>query len=112
MKQNVLLLMVDAMRADRAFGARRECLTPVLDSLMARSTRFPHAFSTASVTTCCTASIMTATYPFSHGIRSLGDHRLRSDLPTMAEAFRAGGFFYVGRSDRPAAAPGRPQPGL
>ena len=93
MKQNVLLLMVDAMRADRAFGPERDCVTPVLDGLMANSTRFPRAFSTASVTTCCTASILTATYPFSHGIRSLGDHRLRNDLPTLAEAFQVGGYF-------------------
>jgi arylsulfatase A-like enzyme len=93
MKRNVLLLMVDAMRADRLFGPERDCVTPVLDSLAANSTRFPHAFSTASVTTCCTASILTATYPFSHGIRSLGDHRLRNDLPTLPEAFRAGGYF-------------------
>lgn len=93
MQPNVLLLLVDAMRADRAWGAERSCVTPVLDSLIKQSTYFRNAFSVASMTTCCTASILTGTYPFEHGIRSLGDHRLRRDLSTLAEAFREAGYY-------------------
>lgn len=93
MKRNVLLLMVDALRADRVYGVDRRAVTPTLDALCQQSTVFTRAFSTASMTTCCTSSILSGTYPFVHGIRSLADHRFRPDLQTLAEAFQAGGYF-------------------
>ena len=89
---NVLFVLVDAFRADRASGLDRRCKTPVLDELRRRSTYFTNAFAPASMTTCCTASILTGTYPFVHGIRSLADASLRPDLPTLAERFREGGY--------------------
>jgi arylsulfatase A-like enzyme len=89
---NVLFVLVDAFRADRASGFDRRCQTPVLDALRRRSTYFTNAFAPASMTTCCTASILTGTYPFVHGIRSLADARLRPDLPTLAERFREAGY--------------------
>lgn len=92
MRPNVLLLMVDAFRADRAWGPERECSTPFLDELVSRSTVFTNAFSTASMTTCCTATLLTGTYPFEHGIRSLSDARLPAELPTLAELFKRNGF--------------------
>lgn len=93
MKPNVLLLMVDALRADRVLGDDRRAVTPTLDALRQQATVFTRAFSTASMTTCCTSSILSGAYPFVHGIRSLADHRFRPDLPTLGEAFQAGGYF-------------------
>jgi arylsulfatase A-like enzyme len=89
---NLLLVMVDAFRGDRAVGADRHCSTPFLDELATRSTVFTNAFSSASMTTCCTATLLTGTYPFEHGIRSLADARLPTDLPTLAELFKRSGF--------------------
>ena len=91
-RRNVLLLMVDALRADRSWGEQRSCRTPVLDDLRSRSTTFRNAFSVASTTPVCTASILTGTYPFVHGIRSMPGRPLRPDLGTLAEAFKAGGY--------------------
>jgi arylsulfatase A-like enzyme len=90
---NVLFIMVDAFRADHCWGSGRRCRTPVLDELIRKSTIFARAFSTASMTTCCTASILTGSYPFIHGIRSLADRRLRSDIPTLPEVFRDHGYY-------------------
>jgi arylsulfatase A-like enzyme len=84
--------MIDAFRADRAWGAERRCVTPFLDELAARSTTFTNAFAPASMTTCCTATLLTGTYPFVHGIRSLTDARLSRDLPTLAELFKRNGY--------------------
>lgn len=91
-RRNVLLLMIDALRADRAWGEQRSCHTPVLDDFCRRSTTFRNAFSVASTTPVCTASILTGTYPFVHGIRSMPGRPLRPDLGTLAEAFQAGGY--------------------
>jgi arylsulfatase A-like enzyme len=90
---NVLFVMIDALRADRCWSPERECRTPALDSLVQSSTVFTNAFSTAATTPICTASIFTGTYPFVHGVRSFLGRRLRSELPTLAEAFRAAGYY-------------------
>lgn len=92
MRPNVLLVMIDSLRADRCRGTDRECRTPFLDELRGRSTFFTRAFSTASTTTICTTSILTGAYPVIHGVHSLARHRLRPDLPTLAEAFRTNGY--------------------
>jgi arylsulfatase A-like enzyme len=89
---NVLLLMVDALRGDRVWGDERSSRTPVLDELCAHSTTFRNAFSVGSKTPVCTASILTATYPFLHGIRSMPGRPLRDDIPTLAESFQAAGY--------------------
>jgi arylsulfatase A-like enzyme len=91
-RPNVLLLMVDAFRADRVWGGGRLCVTPFLDELVTRSTSFTKTFAPASMTTCCTATLLTGTYPFVHGIRSLSDARLPPDLPTLAELFKRNGY--------------------
>jgi arylsulfatase A-like enzyme len=91
-RPNLLFLLIDAFRADRFTGGDRTCATPVLDDLQTRSTVFTNAFSTASTTPICMASIFTGTYPFVHGIRTLPGRPLRHDLPTLAEAFRERGY--------------------
>lgn len=90
--KNVLVIVVDSLRADRCYGDDRECRTPNLDALRAQSTSFTNAFSVASTTTVCTASLLTGTYPVVHGVHTLAGRRLRADLPTVAERFAAAGY--------------------
>lgn len=92
MSRDVLVVVVDSLRADRVAGAGRTCRTPALDELRRSATTFASAFSVASMTTVCTASILTGTYPFVHGVHSLAGRRLREDLPTVAELFKAAGY--------------------
>jgi arylsulfatase A-like enzyme len=91
MKPNVLILVVDSLRADRVLGTR-SCRTPTLDAFRESGTAFTRAYSVASMTTVCIASMLTGTYPFVHGVHSLAGTRLRSDLPTLAELFKANGY--------------------
>jgi arylsulfatase A-like enzyme len=92
MRPDVLILVVDSLRADRVVGDDRRCRTPSLDRFRDSATTFTKAFSVASTTTPCTASILSGTYPFVHGIHSLAGRRLRSDLPTLPELFKASGY--------------------
>jgi arylsulfatase A-like enzyme len=91
-RPNVLIVVVDSLRADRLFDGDRTCRTPNLDDFRQGATSFTKAFSVASTTTPCTTSILTGTYPFVHGVHSLAGRRLGPDLPTMAELFKAAGF--------------------
>jgi arylsulfatase A-like enzyme len=92
MKQNVLILVVDSLRADRLWGTRRSCRTPNLDAFRESASTFTTAYSVASMTTICTASILTGTYPFVHGVHALAGRRLGSDLLTLAELFKQNGY--------------------
>ncbi|MBN1825267.1 MAG: sulfatase-like hydrolase/transferase [Candidatus Eisenbacteria bacterium] len=89
---NVLLLVVDTLRADRlgSYGYGRET-TPSLDRLAAESLRFERAYTTAPWTLPAFGSILTGRYPWEHG--ATNDYlAIRPDLPTLAAAFREGGW--------------------
>jgi arylsulfatase A-like enzyme len=63
-KPNVILITIDALRADHmgAWGYRRPT-TPALDALAAESTRFSRAFSHAPSTRYSVPAILTGRYP-------------------------------------------------
>lgn len=94
---NVLLLVVDTLRADRlgVYGNRRG-LTPFLDSLAERGTVFVHAYAASSWTIPSVASLMTSRYSSQHHVITFGSRIADSEL-TFAEAmqplgYTAGGF--------------------
>lgn len=97
---NVLVILVDCLRADRVAGAAGEGLTPNIDGLAADSIRFENAFSPATWTKPSIASLFTALYPAQHGLRrvafeegeSLSTDVLPAELETMAEIFHRGGY--------------------
>ncbi len=95
---NVLLVVVDALRADRVLGAEAEKNTPNLQRLMRRSVVFPHAVSSAAWTVPAMASLFTSLDPQVHRtLRYNSNDRLPDDslapqLPTLAETFATGGY--------------------
>jgi arylsulfatase A-like enzyme len=104
-RPNVVLLVVDTLRADRlpAYGASRDA-APFLDELARRSLVFENAWSPSSWTLPATVSILTSVHPFQHGVTSLEGLELGPDeepvpvhcipetIETLAEALRASGY--------------------
>jgi arylsulfatase A-like enzyme/Flp pilus assembly protein TadD len=90
---NVLLVTLDTTRADRlgAYGYRK-ARTPRLDGLAAEGVRFTSAYSDVPVTLPAHASILTALYPFEHGVRNNGNFYLAERYETLATALRRGGY--------------------
>lgn len=64
---NVLILLIDALRADHVgcYGYERP-VTPVIDGIARESIRFENFIATSSWTRPTTASILTGTFPTSH----------------------------------------------
>ncbi len=89
---NVLLIVVDTLRADRlgCYGYHRN-LTPFVDSLAARGVRFENAYAPSSWTGPSVASLFTSRYPSEHGVTSFLSV-LRGPLVTLAEVLQANGF--------------------
>jgi arylsulfatase A-like enzyme len=90
MTPNVLLLVVDSLRADVVFGDRVK--TPTFDSYGESGASFEQCIATCTTTTPSFSSILTATYPPKHGVRGLQGYRLSPAVTTMAEAFAGAGY--------------------
>jgi arylsulfatase A-like enzyme len=92
MRPNVMMVVVDALRADRVWDGERTCRTPNLDDFRRSAAAFTRAYSVDSTTTTCITSILTGTYPFVHGMHSLAGRRLGPELTTLPELFKSAGF--------------------
>lgn len=94
---NVLIVVVDTLRADRlgAYGNVRG-LTPFLDELATRGTRFANAYATSSWTCPSVASLLTSRYPSQHHVTSfegqLGDAEVTLAETLQEHGYTAGGF--------------------
>jgi len=89
---NVLLIVVDTLRADHLglYGYQRPT-SPQLDTLGQMSTVFDRAYSHSPWTMPSIASILTGVEPREHGIMVWGDP-LQQQLTTLAEAFQSHGY--------------------
>ena len=92
-RPNVLLVTIDTLRADAVgcYGSEAGP-TPHLDALAARGVRFETAWSVTPLTTPSHATMLTGTYPGTHGIRSNGRLALGEDAVTLAELLSEAGY--------------------
>jgi arylsulfatase A-like enzyme/tetratricopeptide (TPR) repeat protein len=92
-RPNVLLIIVDTLRADylSCYG-NTEVKTPNIDKLAAEGIMFSQAVSHVPLTLPSHTSIFTGTYPFSHGVRDNGSFRLDDKLITIAEILKENGY--------------------
>jgi len=93
---NVVIVVVDTLRADRlgAYGYGRG-LTPFLDELAARGTRFARAYAASSWTNPSVASLFTSRTPAQHLV-TRQDSVLADDEATLAEALAPLGYASIG----------------
>jgi arylsulfatase A-like enzyme len=91
--RGVVLISIDTLRRDHVslYGYPRRTM-PGLEALARKAVVFDDAVSTSSWTLPAHASLLTSTYPGVHGATgsSVG---LSPQLPTLASALRASGFF-------------------
>ena len=93
--QNVILIVLDTVRADRlgVYGYPRDT-SPNLARLATRGVRFERAFSTAPWTAPSHASLFTGRWP--HELTIGWDRPLDSTHPTLAETLTAAGYASAG----------------
>ena len=86
--RHVLLVTLDTFRGDRLAPET----APNLDRLAAEGARFTRARAAAPLTLPSHASILTAAWPHTHGLRDNGDGPLDAAHPTLAERLAARGW--------------------
>ena len=90
---NVLLVTFDTTRADFIGSYGKETAnTPTLDGMAANGTLFEQAMSSNPVTQPAHSTILTGTYPLSHGVRDNGLFKLPDASETLAEVLSANGY--------------------
>ena len=92
-RPNVILITIDTLRADYlgCYGNTR-IPTPNLDALAAQGTIFDRAYCQAPMTPPSHASILTGTYPPTHGVRDFTSSGLRQGFPTLASILKKAGY--------------------
>ncbi len=97
---SVLVVLVDALRADRlgCYGHHRGT-TPHIDRLCRQSVLFRNALSSSSWTAPSVASLFTGLHPYRHGVRYVDTLDLDRRFETVAERFDAAGWFTGAVSD-------------
>jgi choline-sulfatase len=91
-RPNILLVVVDTLRADRlgSYGYARDT-TPELDRLAKDAIRYTRAFSHAPWTTPAVAALMTSRHPSSLGITNI-QSPLPDDVVLLPELLRSAGY--------------------
>jgi len=91
-KPNLLMVVVDTLRADRlgCYGYDRNT-TPNIDSLAERGVQFQRCYSTSSWTLPAVASLLSGTYPGLHGAVEWTD-RVDPRVPWLPAALKQNGF--------------------
>ncbi|MBD3287324.1 sulfatase-like hydrolase/transferase [candidate division KSB1 bacterium] len=95
-KPNIILIVIDAARADHfsCYGYHRKT-TPFMDKIANEGILYNNAISTAGWTLPSHASMFTGTYPSKHGAHN-ENFFLSDKLPTMTEALTEQGYKTVG----------------
>ena len=111
-RENVVLIVVDTLRADRlgCYGHDRPT-SPFIDGLARRGVLFEQAYATAPWTVPSTASLMTSLNAREHGCQHgvipkdvygvMGQERLAESFETLAERMKALGYRTYGVSANP-----------
>ena len=91
-RPNVVLYLIDTMRADRvgAYGYERPT-SPNLDRLAEGGARFERVYAQDSRTLGSVASLLTSLHTPSHGLTDFGD-RIGPDVVTLAQVLDASGY--------------------
>jgi arylsulfatase A-like enzyme len=89
---DVVLVTLDTVRADRmGFLGSKRGLTPALDAFAREAVVFEQAFAQAPITTVSHATILSGTYPPTHGVQDFGI-ALPAALPWLPAALSAKGY--------------------
>lgn len=90
---SLVLITLDTTRADHV-GPRgpRPSLTPNLDALAARGTRYTGALTAAPLTLPAHCTLLTGLEPPAHGVRDNGIAALPAGVPTLATVLSARGY--------------------
>ena len=91
-RPNILLIVIDCLRADRSFDPDRTAQTPGMQALAEQGTLFTHLITANSMTIPCMTTMFSGMYPAHHGVRAMVGARVSDSIPLLAEILRDNGY--------------------
>ena len=92
-KKHVLFIQTDQWSGSYfGFAGHPSVMTPTIDQLARDGIVFDRCYSTCPVCIPARRSLMTGTSPRTHGDRLYQDRLPMPEMPTLAEAFKRGGY--------------------
>lgn len=91
-KPNILLIVVDCLRADRVVDDTATAFTPNIDRLRKTGTVYSHLITSNSMTTPCMTSLFSGLYPHTNGVRAMRGTRIADDVPLLGELLSEAGY--------------------
>jgi arylsulfatase A-like enzyme len=100
-KPNVILYLIDALRADSlgAYGYHRK-VSPFMDKVAQKGVLFLNCYSSSSWTRPSVPSLLTSLYPPTHGVSDY-IFQLPDSIETLAEILRSHGYLTAMMTDNP-----------
>jgi len=92
-KSNVLILVIDSLRADRCFQhPHKTSITPHIDSIIKNGASFTQAFSSSDGTLFSMGSVFSSLLPFKLKGKRDSLLKLHSKISTFTQLFRSNGY--------------------
>ena len=91
-KPNILILLLDCLRWDRAVGEAGGAVIPTLTELREEGTSFDTTLSTVSCTTPSVAAMLSGLYPPKNGVLSMRGYRYKKDVRPLASVLADNGY--------------------
>lgn len=92
-RPNVILITIDALRADHlgCYGYERDT-SPHIDKFAKEGTLFRQAIASCSSTFASLPSLFTSTYYYTHGVKNWGS-TINPKVPTLAQILKENGYY-------------------
>jgi len=91
-KPNILLIVIDSLRSDKCFGAKKSSITPTIDNLIQNGAYFEQAISSAASTILSIGSLLTGLYPFRIGLGGPSYQKFDPKITNLVKILNDNGY--------------------
>ena len=91
-KPNILLIVIDSLRSDKCFGAKKSSITPTIDNLIQNGVYFEQAICSAASTILSIGSLLTGSYPFRIGLGGPTYQKFNPEITNLVKILKDNGY--------------------
>lgn len=92
MRPNLLIILVDSLRADKFYGKEKSSDTPNIDSFISKGVYFNKNFSSSDGTVLSWSSIFTSLHSFKTGVTGKNFNKINSNIKTHFQLLQEAGY--------------------
>ena len=92
LKPNILLIVIDSLRSDKCFGAKKSSITPTIDNLIQNGVYFDQAICSAASTILSIGSLLTGSYHFRIGLGGPTYQKFNPKITNLVKILKNTGY--------------------